>query len=225
VAFTKPFMQTIKSQAVLFDLLTALLDSWSVWNRAAGSPVTGRAWRAEYLRLTYGCGAYVPYEDLVAQAACNTGLGDTHVHALEDAWLHLPVWSGAQQALAVLGQRYLLGVVTNCSMRLGRLAAQRVQVPWDCVITAEEAGYYKPHPAPYQQALRSLNVAAAQTLFIAGSGYDLFGTAALELKTFWHNRAGLELPPGAPTPDREERDLSRLVEWVDAQFQYMQSGA
>ena len=47
-------------RAVLFDLLTALLDSWTVWNAAAGAEDKGRAWRAEYLRLTYGCGAYVP---------------------------------------------------------------------------------------------------------------------------------------------------------------------
>ena len=47
-------------QAVLFDLLTALLDSWTVWNAAAGSEPQGRAWRAEYLRRTYGCGAYLP---------------------------------------------------------------------------------------------------------------------------------------------------------------------
>src|SRR2546427_4242983 len=56
-------------RAVLFDLLTALLDSWTVWNSAAGSEAAGRDWRAEYLRLTYGCGAYQPYEDLVRAAA------------------------------------------------------------------------------------------------------------------------------------------------------------
>ena len=59
-------------RAVLFDLLTGLLDSWTVWNAAAGSETKGRAWRAEYLRLTYGCGAYQPYEQLVRLAANNT---------------------------------------------------------------------------------------------------------------------------------------------------------
>ena len=38
-----------KYDAILFDLLTALLDSWTVWNRAAGSDELGRKWRAEYL--------------------------------------------------------------------------------------------------------------------------------------------------------------------------------
>jgi len=45
-------------QAVLFDLLTALLDSWSVWDRAAVNRDAGWRWRAAYLELTYGCGAY-----------------------------------------------------------------------------------------------------------------------------------------------------------------------
>src|SRR5262249_22086313 len=84
--------------AVLFDLLTALLDSWSVWNAAAGSERAGRAWRAEDLRLTYGCGAYHPYEDLVRQAAQVTGLPPSAAEALEARWDALPVWSGAQGA-------------------------------------------------------------------------------------------------------------------------------
>ena len=66
----------------LFDLLTALLDSWAVWNSVAGSEAAGGAWRGEYLRLTYGCGAYVPYEQLVRAAARTTGLPDTAADAL-----------------------------------------------------------------------------------------------------------------------------------------------
>src|SRR5258708_34008496 len=84
-------------KAVLFDLLTALLDSWSLWNRAAGSEATGRAWRAEYLRLTYGCGAYVPYEELVRQAALLAGLRESAPRVLEAQWLQLPPWSSAQE--------------------------------------------------------------------------------------------------------------------------------
>ena len=86
-------------KAVLFDLLTALLDSWTLWNAVAGSESRGRAWRAKYLRLTYGCGAYVPYEKLVRDAARATGLPGSAAQALEDRWLELPAWSGAQAAL------------------------------------------------------------------------------------------------------------------------------
>ena len=39
-------------RAVLFDLLTALLNSWTVWNAVVGSDMADAAWRPEYLRLT-----------------------------------------------------------------------------------------------------------------------------------------------------------------------------
>ena len=96
-------------RAVLFDLLTALLDSWTAWNAAAGSEPQGRAWRAEYLRLTYGCGAYVAYEDLVRRAARATGLPESAADTLERLWPELPVWSGAQAALDALAGRTKLG--------------------------------------------------------------------------------------------------------------------
>jgi 2-haloacid dehalogenase len=202
-------------KAVLFDLLTALLDSWTVWNAAAGSGALGQAWRAEYLRLTYGCGAYVPYEDLVARAAQGVGLEAGVVHRLEQLWPELPVWSGAQQALDAIEGRALLGIVTNCSNRLGRLAADRLRIRWDCVVTAEDAGYYKPDPRPYRLALQSLGVNAAETAFVAGSGYDLIGTHAVGLRTYWHNRVGLARPEAAPPADFESRDFGRLVPWLE----------
>jgi len=85
-------------KAILFDLLTALLDSWSLWNRSAGTIEAGRAWRAEYLRLTYGCGRYVAYETLVRQAAENVGLPPSAPHALEDNWLTLEPWPEARNS-------------------------------------------------------------------------------------------------------------------------------
>jgi hypothetical protein len=61
--------------AVVFDLLTALLDSWTLWNEVAGSAENGLRWRKRYLEITYGCGAYRPYETLVREAAEAAGLG------------------------------------------------------------------------------------------------------------------------------------------------------
>jgi 2-haloalkanoic acid dehalogenase type II len=201
-------------RAVLFDLLTALIDSWTLWNAVAGSEAAGRAWRAEYLRLTYGCGDYAPYEELVRQAARNAGLPHQAADALDARWLELAPWSGVDTALAALAERTKLAVVTNCSIRLGRQAASRVAVRWDCVMTAEEAGAYKPDPRPYRAALERLGVTAGEAAFVAGSGYDLIGTAAVGIRTFWHNRVGLPRPPHAPPPEREARTLEPLLRWL-----------
>ncbi len=211
-------MTTTFPKAVLFDLLTALLDSWTLWNAVAGSEERGRAWRAEYLRLTYGCGSYVPYEQLVREAAVTTGLPATAADALEERWLELPPWSGAQDALDALAGRTKLGVVTNCSIRLGREAASRLQVRWDCIVTAEEAGCYKPDPRPYRLALSTLGVAPHEAAFVAGSGYDLFGTSVVGLRTYWHNRVGLARPDGAPPAALERPTLDDLLPWLEGRL-------
>ncbi|MBV7483658.1 HAD-IA family hydrolase [Bordetella sp. BOR01] len=203
-------------RAVLFDLLTALLDSWTVWNTAAGSESAGRAWRAEYLRLTYGCGRYEPYEQLVRQAARACHLPDSAPAALEAGWHTLPPWSGARELLLALRPHCKLAVVTNCSQRLGHQAAALLGIEWDAVVTSEEAGYYKPDPHAYRMALDRLEVEPGGAAFVAGSGYDLFGTSRVGLRTYWHNRVGLALPQGAPEPELQSPTLDAALPWLRA---------
>ena len=194
-------------KAVLFDLLTGLLDSWTVWNRVAGSEAAGRKWRAAYLELTYGCGAYRPYETLVAEA------GDENLALrLVEEWRALEPWPEAPGVLREL--RCPLGVVTNCSEELGRAAAARVGVPFDVIVTSERAGFYKPDPHPYQLALQDLQLKPDDVLFVAGSGFDLIGTARVGLDTYWHNRVGLKRPESAPAPLHESRSLHDLVHFA-----------
>jgi len=200
----------MRCQAVLFDLLTALLDSWTLWDGVAGSKEAGRRWRARYLDLTYACGAYRPYETLVREAAESSGLAPAHAEALAARWDELKPWDDAADFLAPLAGKVRLGVVTNCSDVLGRRAAARVGVPLDVVVTSERAGYYKPDPRPYRLALAELALPPGQVLFVAGSGFDLIGTAAVGLTTLWHNRAGLARPPQAPAPLAERRTLREL---------------
>jgi 2-haloacid dehalogenase len=205
----------LKYRAVLFDLLTGLLDSWTVWNRVAGSEAAGRKWRAAYLELTYGCGAYRPYETLVADAAASTGLSAVHALALSEHWRHIQPWEEAPAVLRKLGQHHKLGVVTNCSERLGREAAAKLGVPFDVIVTSERAGFYKPRPEPYRLALKELDLDPNEVLFVAGSGFDLIGTSKVGMDTYWHNRVGLQRPPGAPPPMREERSLADLLQFGD----------
>ncbi len=198
--------------AILFDLLTALIDSWALWNRVAGSEEAGRRWRAEYLRLTYGCGTYLPYESLVAEAARASGLSNEHAARLCLEWETLQPWDDAVALLGALAPHYRLGVVTNCSEVLGRRAAALMQVPFECIVTAERAGFYKPDPAPYLLALRDLGLPAERVLFVAGSGFDLIGTARIGMTTLWHNRVGLASPQGAPAAAAEAATLRPMVE-------------
>ena len=201
--------------AVVFDLLTALLDSWTVWTSAAGNQADGMRWRREYLRLTYGCGPYRPYESLVAEAACNVGLPRTHADRLALRWTDLRPWQEATTVLGALVERGVpLATVTNCSHAMGHQAVARVGVPFAAVVTAEEAGFYKPRPEPYRAVLDRLGTDPARTLFVAGSPADVPGATGVGMPVFWHNRAGLPFLAGHARPFLVADTLQPLLELV-----------
>jgi 2-haloalkanoic acid dehalogenase type II len=201
--------------AVLFDLLTALLDSWSLWDAVATGDGVGRRWRAAYLAMTYRAGRYQPYEGLVADAAEAAGMPRTLAADLASRYGEIEPWPEAVSVLRALRDAGVsLGVVTNCSDSLGHLAAGRITVPFDVVVTAERAGYYKPEPQPYRLALAELVTTHDRCLFVAGSPYDLFGAAHVGLTTWWHNRIGMTRPADAPAPAACCRTLAPLVSYV-----------
>lgn len=202
--------QRVKPKIILFDLLTALLDSWQVWNETAGSEDVGKKWRMTYLKLTYNCGEYRPYETLVEEAAIAAGFDRALAKGLHENWKNLQPWAESASVLSRLKQDYRLGVVTNCSNELGHIAADAVGVPFDVVITSEQAGFYKPDPRPYQLALDLAGVKAEDAIFVAGSAYDLIGTAKVGIPTIWHNRIGLTAPEDAPKPIKEIKTLDEL---------------
>ena len=61
------------------------------------------------------------------------------------------------------------------------------------------------NPHPYRLALAELRLPPERVLFVAGSGFDLIGTAAAGMTTLWHNRADLARPPQALAPLAERR--------------------
>lgn len=198
----------MKYDAVVFDLLTALLDSWTVWNAVAGSEADGLKWRRRYLEITYGCGAYRPYETLVREAAHDVGLPERFGEELERRWPELQPWPEVPGVLKRIPLP--LAVATNCSVRLGRQAAARVGVRFASVETAESVGFYKPRPEVYRAVLRTLGTAADRTLFVAGSASDVPGAKAVGMPVYWHNRIGLA-PRGETKPDYLEASLEPLL--------------
>jgi 2-haloacid dehalogenase len=189
----------IRPRAVLFDLLTALVDSWTLWDAVAGD-AAGRRWRAAYLRNTYATAAYRPYEALVREAAVEVGLPPTVADHLLKRYGELDPWPEVAEVLGALEGQIPLAVVTNCSEALARIAVARTGIAFAVVVSAERAGFYKPHPRPYRLALEGLVAAPETSLFVAGSAYDLSGASAVGMPVFWHDRIGMEAPPDAPPP-------------------------
>ncbi|MBL8190123.1 MAG: HAD-IA family hydrolase [Acidobacteria bacterium] len=199
-------------QAVIFDLYTALLDSWSLWNETAGAEELGWQWRKKYLELTYQAGRYRSYEDLIAESAKAVGLAEEHATALTENWGALQPWPEARQVLSEITTRMPIAVATNSSLALAEIAVACVRAPFSVVATAEEAGYYKPQPQPYRLALERLGCAAENVLFVAGSASDVPGASNVGMTVYWHNRANLKLPDQAARPQFVAESLQPLWE-------------
>jgi 2-haloacid dehalogenase len=162
------------ADGVLLDLLMAVMDSVAVWTAAAGAEGRGLAWRdAATARMT-AARRYVPYEELVAAAARDADVPSQAVARLMDAWRWMEPRTDAG-ALHGLPTRYAF--VTNCSARLAASAARRSRLEPSFVLSAEDAGWYKPDRRIYLEACRRLGTRPERTLFVAGSAYDADGAA------------------------------------------------
>jgi 2-haloacid dehalogenase len=181
--------------AIVFDLLTALIDSWTLWGDVAGDDDLGARWRRKSLELIYASGEYRPYYDIVEEAALAVGLDATCADVLHDRWDELEPWPEAPAVLRDLASDHKLAVVTNTSHELARRAARRLGVRVDLLVSAEAVGFYKPRPEPYRAALDALGVPA---LFVAGSPGDVPGAGAVGMPVVWHNRVGAPAAGGEP---------------------------
>ncbi len=198
--------------AVGFDLLTALLDTWSTWKTVAGDGDLGMRWHAASQALLRGR-PYRPFEDIVRDAAREVGVEpDRAERMLERFGLDFRPWPDVPPVMERLGdvRRF---IVTNCSEALARRAAAAAG-SFELVMTAERAGAYKPDPRPYRAALEALGLDAARVLFVAGSAHDVIGAAAVGMDVYWANRGAVPMPEGGhPLLERADLDaLPRVLE-------------
>ena len=144
--------------AVVFDLLTALINSWTLWNAVAGSRATGLRWRRRYLELTYQAGAYRPTRRWWRARRRSPAWTRIVAGELVRRWGELPPWpethrrrrrAGAPRAARHRDQ--LLGA------RSAGSPPARAAAPFAAVVTAESVGYYKPRPETYRAVLAALH--------------------------------------------------------------------
>ena len=202
----------MRYEAVGFDLLTALLDSWSLFADVAGGRDLGMRWHAASQSLLRGR-AYRPFEDIVREAGVAVGIERTRADQLLSRWGESEPWPDVPGVLPHLAS-YTRFIVTNCSERLGAAAAARVGT-FDLVMTAERAGAYKPDPRPYRAAIDALNLQRRRVLFVAGSAHDVGGASRAGMDVYWANRGRVPAPTDAKAL-REEEDLRGLIAVLEA---------
>jgi len=202
----------VRYRAVGFDLLTALLDTWSLWADVAGDRQTGMRWHGASQSLLRGQ-PYRPYADITRESAAAVGLPREKADELLRRFGEFAPWPDVPPVLARLRDTRRF-IVTNCSRELGERAARRAGT-FDLVVTAEEAGAYKPDPRPYRLALDRLGIEPHDVLFVAGSAHDVGGAARAGMDVYWANRGNAPLPTDA-TAIRVEPDFRGLLDAAGA---------
>jgi 2-haloacid dehalogenase len=180
--------QASRPKALLFDLLTCLLNSWEIWERAAGNAVAGRAWRVATTQRMVRQPEYVDYRTLVEEGRREVGLPPGSAGRLFRLWPQMRPWPDVPPFLERLSIPF--AVVTNCSESLAMVATTCLRRPPHAVISAERAGVYKPDPRLYTAALDALKMRAEDVIYAAGSAYDARGAHAFGLPTRWIDRDG-----------------------------------
>ena len=132
----------------------------------------------------------------------------------------VPTWGpypDVPPALERLRQEYKLAIITNSDDDIMARNVTNIGVPIDRVITAEQAGAYKPSPVIFAYALRALGCESDAILHVAqGFEYDIVPAHALGWTRVWINRYGKTGDP-AYGPYHELPNLAGLPALVGAQ--------
>ena len=123
-------------------------------------------------------------------------------------------------ALGRMGRRYRLCVVSNVDDDLFAGTQAALGVDFDEVVTAEQAGSYKPSPHNFELALERLGLSPDRVLHVAESVVlDVVPAKALGIDAVWVNRSGGGGSTASGNPvsggsgaDLDVPDLRTLVE-------------
>jgi len=135
------------------------------------------------------------------------GLTDGEIDQLVTARWRLRPWPDSVPGLTRLKARYVISTLSNASFVGMVKLAKFAGLPWDCVITAENARFYKPHPDVYRTAVSLLGLRPEQVLMVAAHNYDLRAAQEQGLLTAFVPRP-TEHGPGQTT------DLAPEGQWT-----------
>jgi 2-haloacid dehalogenase len=175
------------------------------------------------LELTAEQGEYLRYRDVLQSVVRGFGerLGfsptDAEVRSLPESIATWQPFPDTVEALRKLTKRYQLAVMSNIDDDLFAATASKLEVPFSNVITAQQAGCYKPCMNIFRLAEKRIGVSHDQWLHVGQSIYhDVIPAQSLGLTTVWVNRRSPRPGAGAAkaataTPDLEVPDLQTLA--------------
>jgi 2-haloacid dehalogenase len=217
-------------EVIAFDVFGTLVD-WHTSIAAALRRVGGRAgldadwpavanaWRALYhptlARVVAGDLPFQPL-DALHRRMLDEVAGQRELQALSEAdraelvraWYRLAPWPDTVAGLTKLRERYILTPLSNGGMGLLTRLARAAGLPFDCILSAELAGTYKPDPRVYRLVSRYLDVPPDRVLMVACHPDDLEAAAREGLRTGFIPRPREWGPDGTAPPPPDDVDVA-----------------
>jgi 2-haloacid dehalogenase len=149
-------------------------------------------------------------------------LNEAEREHLNRAWHRLPPWPDTVPGLVRLKRRFTLTTLSNGNFSLLTEMAKYSGLPWDCVISAELFGHYKPDPETYLGCARLLDVTPGELMLVACHPSDLRAARANGLRTAYVPRP-FEYGPSTALPaivagefDVVANDFEQLADLLEA---------
>jgi len=105
-----------------------------------------------------------------------------------------------------------MAILSNGSPSMLAAAVEHTNIATelDLVISVEEVGVYKPHPAVYGRATERLGLAPRQICFLSSNSWDAYAASAFGMQVIWCNRYGQRAERLPGLPEAEVRNLAQV---------------
>jgi 2-haloacid dehalogenase len=156
--------------------------------------------------------------DVLASAAGILDLPAAELAPLRSIWHGLDPWDDSVDGLRRLRRSFVVAPLSNGGFAMLTTMAKGAGLPWDCIISTELFGTYKPDPAAYRGGAALLGLPENEVMLVAAHVGDLRAAQRAGLRAAYVPRP-LEWGPGAPAPEEPDEgfdlvaaDFSALAE-------------
>ncbi len=175
-------------------------------------------WRGQYQpameRIRSGNRGYVALDILhlenLEHVLQETGLSghfkNNEKAELNTAWEQLPPWPDSVSGLKSFNKRMIIAPCSNGSISLMTRLAKFGGLPWNCILGAEVAQNYKPHPEAYLKSVAALQLQPDEVVMVAAHNNDLESARQNGLKTAF-------IPRITEYGSDQQSDLEATSDW------------
>ncbi len=148
----------------------------------------------------------------------NVDLSESDAAGLAESIRDWEPFADTVAGLQRLHSRYKLAILSNIDDDLFAWSAAKLEVPFDCVVTAQQVGSYKPSLPNFETLLERLAIPRERLLHVAESLYHDVGPArSLGIGTVWVNRRqGKAAAASKFVEARPDVEVATIAELADA---------